>query len=312
MISTEDLQFFMAIAKASSLASAARSLDVTPSAVTLRLQGLERKLGIRLVDRSGRRIVLTDEGELVASRGKTVLDDIASLAEDLATRHNKVSGHLRIAAPLGFGRKYIAPLAGTFRTQFPAISIELKLSLHPDRVPLSAWDVMIDMGRMRHLTLIMHRLAPNDRMLCAAPAYLLRRGRPSHPSDLRRHECIALRTRNEEDATMWRFRSRYKSGEVVSVRVAPVLMSNDVDIVRFWLLQGHGIAMRSEWHVAEDIRAGRLVRILDEYVIEPKDVIALLHSDQRSQAFRTKTFIKYLRRAFTPPPWRIGSDQEIA
>ena len=90
------------------------------------------------------------------------------------------------------------------------------------------------------------------------------------------------------------------------------MISNDVDIVKFWLLQGHGIAMRSEWHVAEDIRAGRLVRILDEYVIEPKDVIALLHSDQQSQAFRTKTFIKYLRRAFTPPPWRIGSDHEIA
>jgi DNA-binding transcriptional LysR family regulator len=114
MLSSSDLQFFAVVARSPSLAGAARELEVTPSAVTQRLQDLERRIGVRLVERSGRRITLTDEGEVLAVRGQAIADDLATLGEQLAARRGVVAGRLRVLAPLGFGREHVAPIASRF------------------------------------------------------------------------------------------------------------------------------------------------------------------------------------------------------
>src|SRR5688572_25846820 len=143
MLSTADLHFFATVARSSSLAAAARELDVTPSAVTQRLQELERRVGVRVVERRGRRITLTDEGEMLASRGQSIADDLAGLSEVLAARRGVVAGHLRVLAPLGFGRRYVAPIASRFCAEHTEVRLDLVLSDRLGRVPETSWDVAV-------------------------------------------------------------------------------------------------------------------------------------------------------------------------
>ncbi len=303
MISTDDIRFFTAIAAARSLAAAARALDVTPSAVSQRLQSLEQRLGVQLISRSARRLTLTDEGELLVLHGGALLDEATELTEALQARRGTIAGHLRILAPLGFGRRYIAPVVAAFRARHPDVSIELELSDRPGRAAAGAWDVMIHIGALKDSTLRLQRLAPNERYLCASPAYLKRRGMPASPQDLRSHQCIALRE-NEEDVTLWRFSRKRAASEPDVVRIEPMLSSNDGEVVKAWALADHGLIVRSEWDVAEDLAAGRLVRVLPNFRLPPADIVALLNPGRSGRARRTQAFVEHLRAALSPPPWR--------
>ena len=225
MISTEDLRFFATVSSVASLAAAARALNVTPPAVTQRLRLLEERLGVRLVDRSGRRLALTDEGILLAEHAGRVVEEINSIADALAARRDVVSGHLRILAPLGFGRRYVAPVVASFRAQFPEVQIDLLLSDRPFHFREETWDVLVHIGELRDSELVMHKLAPNGRFLCAAPAYLARHGEPARPEELSRHACIVLKE-NDEDITLWRLTPAL-GGRAASVRVRPSLTTND-------------------------------------------------------------------------------------
>ena len=300
MLSTADLHFFATVARSSSLAAAARELDVTPSAVTQRLQELERRVGVRLVERSGRRITLTDEGEMLASRGQSIADDLAGLSEVLAARRGVVAGHLRVLAPLGFGRRYVAPIASRFCAEHTEVRLDLVLSDRLGRVTETSWDVAVHIGELRDSSLVAQRLAQNDRVLCASPAFVSRYGAPAAPSALRELPCIALRE-NDEDVTLWRFMD--EAGAVTQVRIEPRLASNDGEVVQEWAVAGHGIIVRSEWSVEADLRAGRLVRLLDDYSLPSADIVALVGA-RRGRSARTTRFMEYLRHALTPVPWR--------
>ncbi len=300
MLTIADLDFFGAVARAHSLAAAARDLDVTPSAVTQRLQDLERRVGVRLVDRSARRVTLTDEGELLAAQGRVITDDVAALSEALAARRGEVAGHLRVIAPFGFGRRYMAPIVAAFQAGHPAITIELTVSDRLGRVPDSSWDVAIHIGELRETALPAQLLAPNDRILCASPAFVARYGEPTTPKSLLDFRCLALRE-NDEDVTLWRF--TVPQGGNAQVRIAPCLASNDGDIMREWALDGQGIILRSEWSIADDLREGRLVRLLASCRAPAADVVAFV-GPRRGRSARTSRFVQFLRESLTPTPWR--------
>ena len=300
MLTTADLHFFAAVARADTLAGAARALGVSAPAVTQRLQDLERRLGVRLVERSGRRVTLTAEGELLAARGGEIAEDLASLTETLAARRGVVAGHLRVLAPLGFGRAYVAPVAGRFCADHAEVTLDLALSDRLGRAPDTSWDVAVHIGELRDSSLVAQRLAPNDRVLCASPAFVARHGAPNEPTELRDLACIALRE-NDEDVTLWRFAR--DDGAVAQVRVEPRLASNDGEVVRDWAVAGRGVIVRSEWSVAADVRAGRLVRMLPEWRLPPADVVAFV-GPRRGRSARTARFIEYLKEAMTPVPWR--------
>jgi DNA-binding transcriptional LysR family regulator len=309
MLSSADLTFFAAVAGAESLAGAARALDVTPSAVTQRLQQLEARLGVRLVDRAGRRLTLTDEGETLAAQGRALLDGLAALTERIGARRGAVGGHLRVLAPLGFGRRHVAPAAARFCAAHPDVTLDLALSDRLGRMPETSWDVAVHIGALRDSSLVAHRLGPNERFACASPDYVARHGAPATPAELRRHSCLALRE-NDEDVTLWRFRPAggAAAGPATPVRVQPRLASNDGDVVRDWALAGEGVIVRSEWSVADDLRAGRLVRLLADHTLPRADVVALVAA-RAGRSARTARFVEHLRAWLRPPPWRVRPDE---
>jgi DNA-binding transcriptional LysR family regulator len=301
MISTDDLQFIVMLSASNSLAAAARALNVTPSAVTQRLRLMEERLGLRLVDRSGRRMVLTDEGDHLAAGGRRILEEIGELADTLAARRAEVSGHLRVVAPLGFGRRYVAREVTRFRTMYPKVTLSLMLFDRPAQLAEDAWDLMLYVGRLRNSSLITQYLAPNERFICAAPKYLARAGTPGKPRDLLKHNCIALRE-NDEDVTMWRFHPK-QQGKPVGIRIDPTLSSNDGEVTHAWALAGAGVIIRSEWDVADDLRAGRLVRVLNDWKLPPANIVALLGA-RNGRSARTARFLEHLHSTLTPAPWR--------
>jgi DNA-binding transcriptional LysR family regulator len=246
-------------------------------------------------------MVLTDEGDHLARGGRGILDEIDELADTLVARRAVVSGHLRVVAPLGFGRRYVAPAAALFRAMHPKVTLSLMLSDRPARLADDAWDLMLYVGELRSSSLIAQQLAPNERYVCASPEYLARAGTPSHPTDLLKHNCIVLRE-NDEDVTMWRFtplRRRTPAG----IRIDPTLSSNDGEVIRAWALTGAGIIMRSEWDVADDLREGRLVRVLKDWQLPPANIVVLLGT-RHGRSARTARFLEHLRAVLTPVPWR--------
>ena len=300
MISSEDLRFFNVLASSASLADAARKMDVTPPAVTQRLRALEERIGIRLIDRSGRKMSLTDEGTLVASHGTIVAEAMEALSEALANRKKTVSGHLRIAAPHGFGRLHVAPVVDAFAEKHAGVTVALDLFDHPGARMVESSDVIIHIGPPGPMNQIVTTLAPNRRILCASPDYVAHAPPIQSPSDLMRHRCLVVRE-NDEDVTLWRF--LHPSREPETVRIRPTMSSNDGTSIREWAIAGQGIAIRSEWNIAEDLAAGRLKRVLSSWEIPAADVVAMLGT-RFGRSARTTAFLAMLRQSLSPAPWR--------
>jgi DNA-binding transcriptional LysR family regulator len=301
MLTSVDIEFFAVIAESSSLAAAARRLDVTPPAVSQRLRQLESRMGVRLVDRSSKQLHLTPEGELLAARGAGVLAEIEVIAAALSKSRNNVSGPLRVAAPFGFGRAHVAPAMAAMKQRFPDVELVLNLFDNPlGSVRSDSWDVLVHLGAPPDSSFRLRCLAPNRRVLCAAPDYLAQHGTPTHPDDLRRHVCGVIRE-DEKDVSLWRF--TLAQGESLTVRIRPAFASNDGDVVTAWVLAGLGIVERSEWAVADDLRAGRLIEVLPDWRLADADVVALL-GPREGRAVRVDHFVDTLREALTPTPWR--------
>lgn len=304
MITSDDLRFFHALAASSSLAAAARLLNVSPPAVTQRLRALEARLKVQLVHRGRRFVILTDEGELLARHGRDILGSLAELDSTLAQRRGEIVGQMQILAPFGFGRRYLAPLVADFQARNSRLKMELMLTDRPDRASSSAWDLAIHVGELSDTTpsLRMQKIAPNERFLCASPQYLAKHERPKQPQDLINHACIALRE-NDEDVTLWRFR-KIKSASEERVRIDPCLASNDGEIVKAWALAGRGLIVRSEWDVSDDLHAGRLIRVLPGYRLPSAPIVALIGTRREARAARVDRFLQELTRHFLRPAWR--------
>ncbi|MGI4983119.1 MAG: LysR family transcriptional regulator [Janthinobacterium lividum] len=295
-----DLRFLLTIHDSPSLLAAARKLGLTPSAVTQRLQQLERHLGVRLVERSSRQLRFTDEGTMLCQRGAALIGQFDALLDDLHQRRGGFVGKLRINAPFGFGRRHIAGCVAAFQQLHPEVDIALTLSDQPLLELTERFDIVIHIGHLGVSNLVAHAIAPNARFVCAAPSFLARHGPPDDPAALAALPCIALRE-NNEDVTLWQFG---KGRTRQSVRVAPKLSCNDGEVIRAWGVAGRGVIMRSEWDVAGDLVSGALVRLLPAWKLPDADVVALTHQ-RTGLPLRTRVFLDYLKTQFRPlPPWR--------
>jgi DNA-binding transcriptional LysR family regulator len=181
----------------------------------------------------------------MAERGRRILDDLGQLSDTMAARRGTISGNLSIVAPFGFGRRYIAPLAARFRLTYPEVHISLMLSDQPGQERDNPYDLVIHIGKLRDSSLLARRIAPNERFMCAAPAYLVSHGTPATPEDLHHHDCLVLRE-NAEDVTKLAFLPAERHNPI-HVRIESALTSNDGDVIRTWALAGTGLMVRSEW-----------------------------------------------------------------
>ncbi|AOJ15176.1 LysR family transcriptional regulator [Burkholderia vietnamiensis] len=305
MLDLEDLRLVRAIGASRSLASAARLLDLTPPAVTLRLQRMEARLEVRLAVRQSKGIALTDEGQRLYQEAVAILERVEALPLSLSGDHGDVQGTLRVVAPFGFGRKYVARIVRDVQRAHPKLEISLHLSESP-LTSASGADVVIHVGSLKSSSWIGYPLAPNERFLCASPGYARRIGALSHPSDLARYDCLCLRE-NDEDIVRWRF-SQAGDGEgdarrSAVIRVTGALSSNDGTVITDWALAGLGIVERSEWDVAPLLASGKLVRLLPDWHLPPAPVTALLPS-RTGRSARQRVFLEAATQFLAPPPWR--------
>jgi DNA-binding transcriptional LysR family regulator len=294
MIVSTELALFDLIVRRGSLSAAALELALTPASVSKRLINLEKQLGVLLVNRTTRRLSLTDEGEVFHRNAVRILNELEEMEQLVSGNKSTPTGLLRVNAPLGFGRTYITPLISKFVKQYPRVEVQLQLTDHPLSLADAAFEVGIRFGELPDARVIAKRVAQNRRLVCAAPSYLKKRGIPKVPHDLSMHNCIILR-QNDAAYGAWRF-TRGKSTETVKVR--GTLSSNDGEVALNWVLDGHGIMLRAEWDIAKYLRSGRLQVILEEYATPPADIFAV-YPERHASTPRVQAFTDFLVTSFS-------------
>ena len=291
-----ELTFFVLLAKLGNLTATARELGITPPAVTKRLLMMEQRLGVRLVNRTTRRLSLTAEGETYLAQASQILDAIHDMEESVASSRAAPKGLLRVNATPGFGRTRISPLISRFAQLYPDVEVELHLTDRPISLVEEAYDLAIRFGELPDTRLSARKLMSNRRFLCASPTYLKRAGTPQTLDDLHRHRCI-LHRQNDDVYGTWRL----EKGRVAEmVKVLGALSSNDGDVVMEWALDGHGIVQRSEWDVAKYLDSGRLQVVLPAYTLASADLYVYYLSRQHQPA-KVRSFIDFLVTAFEEP-----------
>jgi len=290
-----DLEFFAILAKHPSLREAAQQLGITPPAVSKRLNAVERRLGVRLLHRTTRRASLTPEGETYLLEGARVLEELEALERKVAGARAVPRGTLRVAATLGFGRRFISPALSAFAKSFPEVEVQLTLTDRPVNLIEQGFDLQIRLGELPDSTLTARLLAHNRRVLGAANAYLARHGHPATPRELARHACLFIQE-NDETFGTWHLKS---GGHAETVKVRGPLASNDGECVVNWALDGHGILMRSLWEIAPFLRSGRLAPVLPKWDLPPADIYAVFPTRNYLSA-KTRALVDFLLDRFEP------------
>lgn len=299
-IQIEDMQLAAALLREPSLSAAARALDVTPPALSMRLRKLEAALGLSLATRTARKLSLTPEGERFAREAAVLLGQIEGLRESMQRDDQRLTGTLRIAAPFGYGRRYIAPMLARFARLHPRLGVQLDLreTPWPDRHDA---DAVIHIGTVRDSSWVARTLSANERWLCASPGYLRQRGLPRVPRDISAHDCICIRE-NDEDVTLWHLRpagrkAQAAKGKRETLRISPAYVTNDGGVARQWAEQGLGLVLRSEWDAADAVARGTLVRVLADWQFDSAPV-TLLVPTRKGRTARVQAVVEFLAESF--------------
>jgi len=236
---------FVAVAQKGSLTAAAKAEGVAPAIIGRRLDGLEEHLGVRLMVRTTRRISLTQEGSAFLEDCQRLLADIANAEASVSAGGVQASGHLRVTAPAGFGRRHIAPLVPQFRALNPKVSLSLNLSDRVVDLAAEGFDCGVRVGDLPDSSLVSVRLADNRRLCVATPEYLKRHGTPAHPNDLNRHTCLTLSS-DASQTRGWAFSVPHGDAqEIMHLRPSGPLDCSDGQVLHAWCLSGLGLAWRS-------------------------------------------------------------------
>jgi DNA-binding transcriptional LysR family regulator len=290
-----DLGFFAALAAAGSLSAAGRELGVSTAAVSKRLAALEQRLGVALVSRTTRRMGLTPDGDVLLAHARRILASIDDLQHLLGAGRGEPQGLLRVNATLGFGRMHVAPIVARFVKRHPLVEVQLQLSVNPPPLTDDSFDVCFRFGAPPDARVIARRLAPNRRVLVAAPAYLARAGEPKSPADLARHNCIGIR-QGDEAYGLWRLAPLRGAGKEQAVKTHGTLATNDGEIAVQWALAGLGILMRAEWDVRRYLDSGRLQLVLPQWRTPDADIYAVWPQAQQ-HSVRVRAFVEAAAQA---------------
>lgn len=292
------IETFVAVAQRGSLSAAARAEGVAPAVIGRRMDALEARLGVKLLQRTTRRLHLTHEGSAFLESCQRLLVEFQNAEASVSAGGVKASGHLRITGPAGFGRRHIAPLVPAFLARHPDVSLSLNLSDRVVDLVNEGFDCAVRVGDLPDSSLVSVRLADNRRLCVAAPAYLARAGTPAHPDALARHECLTLSSEASQSRG-WAFTV---GGEVVHLRPTGRLDCSDGQVLHQWCLDGLGLAWRSTWEVQSDIARGRLVSVLDDFAAPPNGIHAVFPS-ARHLPLRVRLWIDFLKHHYGDPAY---------
>ena len=296
-----DLQFFSSLVAAGSLSAAARELRISTPAVSKRLSQLEARLGVSLLTRTTRRMGLTAEGETCLAHARRILGDLDDLEQLMGLSRTTPSGVLRVNATLGFGRSHIGPLVSRFVQRYPKVDVRLQLSADPPPLTEDAFDVCVRFGPPQEARVIARRLADNERLLCASPAYLAAHGEPRTPADLAQHNFISIRQGEEAWGVLRMTRRSARSGPAESVKTRGNLTTNDGGIAVQWALDGHGVLLRAEWDIRKYLASGRLRQLLPQFRMPDADLYAV-YLPQHQTAARVMAFVDFLAASLGEAP----------
>ena len=298
MTSLNELQIFGAVVDQGGFAAAAKALGVTRSAVCRRIDGLEKRLGVRLLDRTTRRISLTDAGEALYHRGARILAEVQEAELAISEYGEEPRGVLRITSPIMIGLHKLVPLLPDFLRRYRHIKVQLDLSDDIIDPALAENDIGIRWGEQRPSSLIITRIAESRQIVCAAPAYLERFGTPRSPHELLNHNCLMM-SRLGLGSNEWSF---LIDGEVAPLKVSGNFVVNGGHGNYEALIAGLGIGRVTDLRVIEDIRAGRLQPILREF--EPDDAMAIYATFKSGRLVppKIRLFIDYFREQMKGPP----------
>lgn len=318
----KQLESFVAVATRGSLTAAAKAEGVAPAIIGRRLDALEERLGVRLLLRTTRRMSLTHEGSAFLEDCQRLLADMANAEASVSAGGVKASGHLRITAPGGFGRRHVAPLVPLFRDAHPEVTISLNLSDRVTDLTGEGFDCAVRVGDLPDSSLVSVRLADNRRLCVATPDFLRRHGTPQHPNDLARFACLAL-TSDASQTRGWAFRvPRITQGrqehalaragvpvkeigeetdfEVVHLKPGGPLDCSDGQVLHDWCLAGYGLAWRSLWEVEAEIASGRLLSVLEAFAA-PANGIYAVFPQRKHLPLRVRLWIDFLKRNYEQP-----------
>ena len=300
MAKLKQLESFVAVVARGSLTAAARAEGVAPAIMGRRLDALEERLGVKLLVRTTRRIALTHEGSAFLEDCQRLLADLANAEASVSAGGVKASGHLRITAPAGFGRRHVAPLVAKFRQQHADVTITLNLSDRVVDLAGEGFDCAVRVGDMPDSSLVSVRLADNRRLCVATPRYLKLHGTPQHPNELAKFDCLTL----SSDASQTRGWAFTVGGELVHLKPGGPLDCSDGQVLHDWCLAGCGIAWRSTWEVESEIAAGRLVAVLEDFAAPPNGIYAVF-PQRRHLPLRVRLWIDFLKHHYSQPAfWR--------
>ncbi|WPB57231.1 LysR family transcriptional regulator [Xylophilus sp. GOD-11R] len=291
----KQVETFVSVAQRGSLTAAARAEGVASAVIGRRLDALEERLGVKLLLRTTRRLTLTHEGSSFLEDCQRVLADLADAEAGVSAGGLRASGHLRITAPAGFGRRYVAPLLPRFQAEHAGLRCSLNLADRVVDLTAEGFDCAVRVGDMPDSSLVSLRLADNRRLCVATPDFLARHGTPAHPDDLARFACLTLSS-DASQTRGWAFSVPASDGGRAAefLRPAGLLDCSDGQVLHDWCLAGHGIAWRSIWEVQDDIADGRLTEVLAEFAAPPNGIYAVV-PQRKHLPLRVRLWIDFLR-----------------
>jgi DNA-binding transcriptional LysR family regulator len=294
----KQLESFVSVATRGSLTAAAIAEGVAPAIMGRRLDGLEGRLGVKLLVRTTRRITLTHEGSAFLEDCQRLLTDIANAEASVSAGGVKASGHLRITAPAGFGRRHVAPLVPRFRELHADVTISLNLSDRVVDLAGEGYDCAVRVGDMPDSSLVSVRMADNRRLCVATPKYLKQHGTPQHPHDLARFDCLSLSS-DASQTRGWAFQvPKGDASEVIHYRPNGPMDCSDGQVLHDWCLAGYGIAWRSIWEIEAEVKAGELVAVLEEFAAPPNGIYAVF-PQRKHLPLRVRLWVDYLKHHYS-------------
>lgn len=293
----KQISTFVDVVAKGSLSAAARAEGIAPAMIGRRLDALEARLGVKLLQRTTRKIGLTNEGAAFLESCQRILLDLENAEAQVSERSARPSGHLNISAPAGFGRQHVAPLVPSFLAEHREVALTLNLNDRVVDLIGEGIDIGIRIADLSDSNLIGVKLADNKRVVVAAPDYLKKHGRPASLDELSQHNCLAISSEGSQRG--WTFR---QNGKNVTLKVAGNMVCNDGAVLHDWALGGRGLAWRSMWEVGTEIASGQLVTVLDEFAAPGNDIYAVF-AQRQHLPLRIRAFVDFLRRAFAQPDY---------